>query len=210
MGVSLSRVGKLLLLALATLVLFALLVMMFGTVEGEEFSPQRFERRRYYFYCLPFTRWQISPTFGNNVTGSLESTLLKDKLVRTVPQVPARWDLVSVGDSLRVQRAIAALLTDVLDGYAGFGWEEWTKANPARAQLLWPAIQEMAELDAYELIPDLLDFVLLKTPDAEFPAQLRRHLNQAYASLADDYSREGREDPARQLREAADRYAATP
>jgi len=209
-GVSLSRVVKLLLLALAPLILFALLVMMFGSVEGEEFSPQTFDRRRYTFYCVPFTRWQISPTFRTDYSSSLESKLRGDQLVRTSSPETTRWDLVSVGSSFGRDRAAAALLTDILDGYSAYGWEEWTDQHAARAKLLWPAVQETAELGAYELLPDLFELASWKTTDDEFPQQLRQHLANAYQQLAGDYSREGDASRAQQLRDAASRYAGTP
>lgn len=211
LGVSFSRVGKLLLQCLFVLFLLGVLVVLFGSVEGEEFSPQNFERRQYSFYCVPFTRWQISPTFRTSIASSLESKLRTDRLVNTAPQGAATWDLMRVGGSLGQQTAAAGLLGDFLDaGMLGYTWEEWTDKNPARAKVFWPAIQEVAELGAYELVPDLFDFASSHANDATFAAELRQHLSRAYASLADDYSRTGQEERAKRIRDAGQRHASAP
>ncbi len=211
LGVSFSRVGKLLLQCLFVLFLLGVLVVLFGAVEGEEFSPQTFERRQYSFYCVPFTRWQISPTFRTSVASSLESKLRTDRLVNTTTRGPATWDLMRVGGSLGRESAAAGLLADFLDaGRLGYTWEEWTDKNPARAKVFWPAVQEAAELGTYELVPDLFDFASSHADDATFASELRQHLSRAYESLADDYRRTGQEERAKRIRDAGLRHASTP
>jgi len=56
----------------STLVVLGLIVVIFGSVSGEEFDPWRFRRQHYQFMQVPIVRWQIRPTRYDDITGPAE------------------------------------------------------------------------------------------------------------------------------------------
>lgn len=64
------------------------LVLLFGPVQGEEFSPQLFQRRHFRFYQVPLLRWQLTPVRRWDRTERLESAIAK-VISGPVPTAPS-------------------------------------------------------------------------------------------------------------------------
>ena len=154
----------------------------FGLVSGEEFAPDTFERRTYWYYELPLIRLKITPVWRDVQRNQLETMLVAGKYI--VPQSPPkRWDLITAqrgGSEWR--QGDAQILCHYLDAWdpeknlTSF-WETWTSDHPALAKVLWPEIVKLAQRDLYFLIPALFETTL----GNDKPQPLQNDLNQVLA-----------------------------
>lgn len=142
------------------------IVMTFGRVSGEEFSPTHFETRQFSFVEIPVIGIQLTPIRRLASSSGFLSRLGNAGLVSR-PATPATtWHL------LRYQRAgldpvpgSAEWLFRFLDYTAQDGggnhyWDDWSQTNPAAARVLWPRVQQLAVSDRYLLIPELFRLVI--------------------------------------------------
>ena len=160
--------------------------LSFGLVSGEEFGPDTFERRSYWYYELPLVRVKITPVVRDVQRHQLETLLVTKKYV--IPQSPPkRWDLVASqrgGQDWR--RGDAQILCSYLDAWDPDNnmtsyWETWTTDHPALAKILWPEIATLARRELYFLIPPLLE----KSLEHEKPQPLQDDLNRLLANSYD-------------------------
>jgi hypothetical protein len=159
-------------------------VLYFGSVNGEEFSPDSFKRRRFAYWELPLFGIQITPIRHTDNTEDLERYLVAEKLLPKAAQPENRWDLVmaSVGKRSLTQ-GDARILCLYLDAKSKDGdsvWLKWSEDHVEMAKVLWPAIAKVARQELYSFVPDL--FVLARSSTA--PDQLQQMIDQA---LADKY-----------------------
>ncbi len=163
-------------------------VASFGRVHGEEFAPDTFERRTYWYYELPLVRLKISPVYRSVTQHQLEQVLTSGQYVVSKPP-PNRWDLVSVmrvgrlwrqGDALILCRYLDAWDTDNSVSV----WETWTKDHPALASILWPEVAILARQDLYFLIPRLFDRALATEDPQTLQDDLKGLLARSYEELA--------------------------
>lgn len=159
-------------------------VLYFGSVTGEEFSPDSFKRRRFAYREIPLLGLQITPIRHTDATNDLEKHLLADKLFAVPAQPENRWDLVfaSQGQS-SIFAGDARILCQYLDAANKDGdhiWLKWSEDHVEMAKVLWPAVAEVARHELYSFIPDL--FLLARS--ASTPEQLQQRIDEA---LADKY-----------------------
>ena len=69
--------------------------LYFGMIQGEEFSPDVFKRRHFFYYEIPLVGLQVIPIKHSDKTGKLESLLISKKLVTAKKGTKTRWDLAS-------------------------------------------------------------------------------------------------------------------
>ena len=65
----------------------------FGLVVGEEFAPDTFQRRSYWYYELPLIGLKVTPVKRKVSRNQLENMLIAKKYI-TMTTPPDRWDLV--------------------------------------------------------------------------------------------------------------------
>lgn len=169
----------------------ALLILMFGRVTLREFAPSSFKRRSFVYYQIPLLKQQITPTVRTDDSTSMDRYLRGANLIKVLPNPNARWDIVSVDSEL----GAAGILTKHLELDEGPTLEDWSKDHPELAKCLWPAIQEAAQLYAYELTPELFERAMSATDPQLFCIQLNEWLATAYDELAADYRQSS--DPQR-------------
>jgi len=164
-------------------------IVTFGAVSGEEFSPQRFERRTFTYYQVPLLGIQIRPIVREAYRGGVEKYLIKKKYVQvTTSAEKARWDLVH--DSYHDPQGPecdAAILSQYLDAMldqGGWFWEKWTKDHPQQAKLFWPAVAELAREKMYIFLPELFEVVRQHDEAGNFNQLLGRSLADSYCVLA--------------------------
>lgn len=180
------------LFAAAVLVLFLAPFLRYGAVVGEEFTPQRFQRRSYNYWEVPLIHVQITPLKRQNETNELETYLTQKKLVPVSGRSQPSWDLVTVrradvaaapGDALILCRYL-----DLKNSDGHFVWLEWTKANQGLAKVFWPTVAEAARCNMYVLTPDLFHLAQRATDqviDAQnLKRQLAEHLAARYLEAA--------------------------
>lgn len=167
---------------LATLLIIAGVVTFvtftFGRVEGEEFSPDDFTRRRFHYFELPIVGFKVTPIHRQSTTGELEKQLLKKKFLarRKVKAEDKQWDLVHIARGVRpASEGDSTILCDYLDLRGDNGdllWLKWTEAQPALAKILWPAVADAARRELYIITPDLLELGKSTPDEASFREQL--------------------------------------
>ncbi len=181
--------------------------LFFGQVVGSEFSPDRFERRRYRFYQIPWLEVQFSPVARTDISNDLERYLRRKKLIQVAP-VSQRWDPVNVSAALTLrpgkgQAIVLCRYLDQQDDQRDLWWLEWTKAHPELARPLWSAVQEAADLQAYFVLPALFELAAQAKDPATLSAQIDGELAQQYGELAQDYAAIGQSANAQRFRAAA-------
>ena len=187
------------------------LELAFGRVTGSEFSPDRFERRTFTYYQIPWLQVQISPAIRDDVTNELERYVRRKKLISASP-VSRQWDVVSLSFAAdrgaeNGQAQILCRYLDLQDAERNPWWLKWSQEHPEHAQSLWEAVQQAAQLDAYFFVPELFDLAL-RTEDAdEFSRQLNAWLTQQYSELAADCHAAGRTIEAEKYQGAAETRA---
>ncbi len=161
-------------------VVLFLATFQYGLVSGEEFAPDTFERRSYWYYELPLVQLKLTPVFRSVQQNQLEAALVNDKYITQQPP-PKRWDLVAAqrGGGLW-RKGDAQILCHYLDAWdpnpkknmTSF-WETWTSDHPTLAKVLWPEVVTLARRDLYYLIPSLFERALAH----EKPQSLQNDLN---------------------------------
>lgn len=199
------------LLALGSLLLFAAVVYstaQFGAISGEEFSPERLERRHFSYYEIPLLGIQVSPVKHRDETGKLESHLVKNNLVSIPANPPDQWDLVAATrGGTPASFGDAQILCNYLDAEEDdkktVHWLQWTEGHPQAAKHVWPIIIRLAREDLYIFIPKVFS-VLRKTDDLdEIKDLINRDLSQAYHDLGQTFLKLNRYDQASELLQGA-------
>ncbi len=198
-----SRVGFGLLILLLSGVVIVYGVLWFGTVNGEEFSPDSFKRRTFRYIQLPLFGAQITPIRHTDTTNDLEKYLSNETLYPKSKKTATRWDLVrgSSGVGSHTQ-GDARILTQYLDTFNAEGdevWLKWSEDNTELAKVLWPAVAKVARDELYSFVPEL--FVLART--AESPVELQDSIDQTLANkyllTAETFEELGDEELAAEL-----------
>jgi hypothetical protein len=170
------------------LVTFGLLLLIgFGRVTGEEFSPASFQRRGYTFFQLPLVGWQITPVWRYDRTPELEQQLKRRNLLTRRPGA-SRWDAVWATANGDYRVGDPMILTQYLDMRQADDkprWLVWSNDHPELAKTLWPAVQEAAWLEAYLLVPELFELAERAADADAFQQQLATRLTQALVELAE-------------------------
>lgn len=185
-----KKISRVILLVAGPLMIVAAALIItynFGEISGEEFCPETFARREFYYHEIPLLGIQITGITRTTKTNSLETLLTTKKLVPPSTATP-RWDLVfDMRESRVTSKGDASILTEYLDATdadGGLYWETWTKDNPKIAKILWPAVAAVSRKQLYIFVPDL---VALATP-AEDPQKLQSDMDarlaQRYGDLA--------------------------
>lgn len=161
----------------------------FGLVTGEEFSPYTFQRRIYSYYELPLVRLQITPVTRQVQRNPLEKMLVQDRYVE--PKTPLkRWDFVAARRGGRLwRRGNARILCQYLDARtrdhnAARFWKTWTSEHPSLANMLWPAIAQLARRQLYPCIPPLFNAALKEGTHKEFQETLDGLMARCYQRVA--------------------------
>src|SRR5262245_17880682 len=177
----LPAVGWSLLGALATTLLVFIATVTFGAVHGTEFCPQTFERRSYSYYELPIIRIQVTGERHEDLTGDTEKSVTANKFITPPASGKQDWHVLIGSRGTRVRRPreshILMECPDATDSQNDDRWLDWCNGHKPLAQVLWPAVQQLALHDLYVYIPDLFD--LAKTIDD--PVKLKQELDRVLA-----------------------------
>ncbi len=153
---------------LCAILLVFVVTVIFGGVHGLEFCPQTFERRSYSYYELPLLRMQITGERHEDLTGDTEKYVRSQKYFTAI-NGKKDWHVLVGSQGTRLRRpGDAGILMQYLDAEQPGDtrrWVQWSEKNETLAEILWPAVQQLALSDAYVFIPDLFD--LTKTFDCD-------------------------------------------
>ncbi|MFN7732071.1 MAG: hypothetical protein ACK5OB_09215 [Pirellula sp.] len=162
--------------------------MSYASVQGMEFSPNTFSHRHFNYYRLPFTKARLTATTLQTTNSTASADVLKH--LQTLPNTPV-WH-VAWATQYREEFFPAKVMYDSLTERNADGkdyWGAWSNANPQRAAVLWPLIQQAAYHELYFAIPDMLECA----EDAPNADQMERDLFQ---HLADALALQSNPQPA--------------
>jgi hypothetical protein len=160
-------IGFVALIVLALVLLFC--IFAFGVVVGEEFSPDTFESRSYYYWQIPLLQVQVTSVVQETSTGAFASRLIADKLIKK--RKHSRWDLVRQYAGGGMYSGDSALLARHLDSsmFSNSDWSTWTDDHAKLAAVFWPRVASLARADLYVLLPGIFETALANT-SADKPA----------------------------------------
>jgi tetratricopeptide (TPR) repeat protein len=177
-----------LLIALAVLLIFALIVRVFGIVVGEEFSPDTFMQRRFVYWEIPLLGQQVSPVYRTNDESAVVAHIRINKLLPASTRKEPRWHFVGAIRGYRLLTGDARVLCTYFsieqDGQEL--WLKWTQDNPKLAAILWPAIAEVARGQHYDFVPDIFQLAADAGDPDRFGQDLDRLLAHKYRDVADN------------------------
>jgi hypothetical protein len=154
--------------------------LLFGLHSGEEFAPNNFARRSFYYFEIPLLGFQVSPIIRDDTTDSFARYLRNNFLKSESAGVP-RWDLVRAARSGKVyfrgDAEILCLYLDASDENEASYWKAWSENNKEAAKALWPLVARLAKRQLYILAPELID----RARSEVDPEQLQRELNEILA-----------------------------
>ncbi|KAA1260891.1 hypothetical protein LF1_34330 [Rubripirellula obstinata] len=165
-----------------------------GHVSGVEFAPSHFQIREFSFYEIPLLHHQITPIHRKTRTSKTATYLRQKSLIQSTRGPAQTWHLVSLSRGLTGSTpADASFLIDQMElSSAGEDyWRQWSIDHPAKAALVWPVIQKLADRELYVLIPALLELVSANASKAvtrteELKSKIDEHLQDEYFSLIQD------------------------
>jgi hypothetical protein len=182
-----SSVSSRLLTTLGLVGAFAVICMcsvrIYGLVIGEEFSPDTFKQRKFYYFELPLVHLQVTPVWRDEDTSTLAVHLRSKKLLPASKEDEPRWHFVHAirgGEPLTGD-------ANILRGYMEIRqddeilWLQWSKDHREAAAVFWPTVAEVARDHQYVFLPEMFELALA----AENADGLRRDLDQL---LAKEYS----------------------
>ncbi len=169
-------------------------IWLFGTVRGQEFSPNRFVRRDFSYCQIPFFGKQITPVSFSKPwrgTTALETHLRTSGYLSSVRSKAVRWDIITISEPGRPNdKGDAEILTKYLDqpgAVGGESWLDWSK-NKQHAEIaatFWPLVAELAYHELYILLPDVFDMARRSSSVDEFLATVHRQIPQAIRKVAE-------------------------
>ncbi|MEM8733734.1 MAG: hypothetical protein AAGG44_05915, partial [Planctomycetota bacterium] len=154
----------------------------FTSVSGVELNIRTLNIRSFSFRRDPFTNHQWtgvlhSPAPQSNYlwTKMPRYSLMDSEIQSRLRPIPGddRWDLVSFDASF--EKAPASILLQLLnttDSNYQVHWLEWSKQNPKKADVLWPAVHDLVVLDLYEHLPSLFELALTEVSSKELDERI--------------------------------------
>jgi hypothetical protein len=183
--------GLSLLILTGAVVVIVLVTFMFGGIEGTEFNPQSFERRRFGFYEVPLIRLQVTPLWRREANGEVESLVAAQKYVIPTPGAPETWHLIALERSSYTPPPtdvqILARYLDAQNEHDRSYWADWSSDHPDMAAVLWPEVARLARLELYPLLPPLFELARNSDNLATFQADLKQLQTKQLQDLADRY-----------------------
>ncbi len=188
---------KILMGVLIVIVIFVILAgvtLIFGRVEGTEFSPQTFNRRKYVFWQLPVVRLKVYSIQREDKTSPLERHLIAQKLIPTVTAI-TDWDLVTVQTGTSAAQVNdPQVLMDYLDmsDFGGYQvWLRWTEDHAELAKIFWPVIARLVRGNLYVHLPEFFRLARVAKDAEQFGADLTAAELRLHRELGARWERQG-------------------
>ncbi|MEM7311698.1 MAG: hypothetical protein AAF497_00965 [Planctomycetota bacterium] len=183
--------------ALLAILALGMLIMIFGLVEGEEFSPDAFQRRSFSYYQLPMFRLQVTPVNRAQIPQDVEDMIAKEIKAPKAAIATNKWEisqLVYPGGRVSWE-GDCKILCDYLDlknNKKQFVWEKWGKKHPEMAKVLWPVVASVARKGMYVLIPDIFKIAESANNKDELSGRLDEFLAAEAPKLAEEFKAVGK------------------
>ncbi len=183
--------------ALLGILLLGMLIAIFGLVEGEEFSPDAFRRRKFSYYQLPMFQLQITPVNRVDVPQDVDEMIAKAIKAPGINSTSNTWEISKLllpGGKISWEGE-SKILCDYLDlknSEKSWIWEKWADKHPDMAKALWPIVADVARKGMYILIPDILEIAENADNVGELTGRIDEFLAIESEKLGDDYEAIGK------------------
>jgi hypothetical protein len=168
------------LILLAAIPIGMLILLMYGSVSGSEFSPDDFTRRHFTYQRIPWLDWTISGIEYTDVTTKLEQTLKTEGLIdskKPASGAQKTWHLYRDSGVPDSHACDARFLTTYLDFHDWDSktatstpfWLKWNEEFPQSAKIFWPTVADLARNEMYLIVPDVMRFAFDVTKDKPKP-----------------------------------------
>jgi len=161
-------------------------VRIYGIVIGEEFSPDTFKQRTFYYFELPLVHLQVTPVRRNEKMSDLASHLQRTKLLPPSKEDKPRWHFVHAkrgGEPLTGDANILCSYMKIKQDDQIL-WLEWSTDHPNAAAVFWPTVAEVARDHQYVFLPEMFDLALVAENADGLRQSLDQFLAKKYADLA--------------------------
>lgn len=194
-----------------------LVLIAFGMVAGDEFSPDDFSRRHFDYIRIPGLNWVVRGIEYHDITTDFEKNLGIDGWISTTS--PKTWHLYREAQVLQPAECDARFLVEMLQKKSDsneyqYFWEQWTQEHPKLAKVFWPVIARMARDELYLAIPEIMQLAMQvdrrteggEVPSAEdFEVELKQKLAAAYKKFGELDQANGRTERSQaRLKSAAE------
>ena len=127
-------------------------------VTGSEFCPQTFQLRSFQYRRMLWVKTIVSPTKFTSATLPVSTAVLQH--LKRLPN--ERWDIVHVSEGVREDVRPPQILIQAISSTTSTGsfWDRWSSKHPDLAAVTWPLVQQAAVVQAYEIVPDILESAL--------------------------------------------------
>lgn len=178
-------------------------VQILGSVAGEEFSPYTMESREFEYTEIPLMKIQISPISRNNYRNALEDHIFTKYMPKNSRQ-SSRWDLVMDNRTpVNTQALKASILDNYLSSYSletgDLIWLTWSEEHPDSAKILWPRIVRLAQLEQYDVMPQLFRAALDSTEADKLERTVSRICLKQLVPIAEEQASAGEIESASEL-----------
>ena len=166
--------------SLVAIPIAAVVLLSMGITAGEEFSPDDFTRRRFFYNRIPIFNWTVFKKTYTDTTPNFEQDLLSNNLITAANNVPQVWHLSEDSgveyDGLQPTECDARFLVDYLDlqgTESNSYWEQWNEKHPQLAKIFWPVVADLARHEMYLAIPDIMRMAMAVDAEAEQQAGMK-------------------------------------
>lgn len=180
--------------AVGALAFFFLILYLFlrmsGSVHGEEFSPDTFDQRTFYYNKMPLTGWIVYKRRLDNYTSAVAQHIIAAGYIKTIKNDPQVWHLVEDSKSSRSSPDFdARILVDILEAQNSDGefvWMDWCMDHKKCSAILWPEVARLARDYEYWAIPDLMDLATAadESNTTAFQTKVQQYVSEIYVDQA--------------------------
>jgi hypothetical protein len=172
--------------------LLGLTVLVGGVVQGEEFCPDDFSKRTFFYFELPFFKKQLTAVQHEDSYAPVSADLIGGSYLRPAP-TPKTWHLIYDNRTPSISpecdaRILDQYLEQMTDSYAFF-WNEWTSDHPKHAVIFWPIVSSLAKDNLYVDIPPVMDAAANPGDVTRFQSEIEDLVAQIYMRRAADMQR---------------------
>ena len=127
-----------------------------GMVNGEEFSPDDFSQRSFFYNKVPWIGTTLWGLTHSDRTSALQRRLIAEGLIQ--PTGSKIWHLIrdNLTDPNRSRAYDARILVAYLklqDDSSNSYWDRWIDDHPKSARIFWPRVADLARHRLYGAIP---------------------------------------------------------